>query len=220
MALPSPSTIFRRARNSHQASVMDVPDEAEPAARLYTPNTMPLDGLRYTAQTTASSLSRHRRSPPPIASRVGIEGASVPAPTPTGTSVTTRNANILRTMFNHSSNNSFDNVTFTNPARDSYSFNGPVTFTVNLDLINRMLQSIGLRGLDPTPSVSISDLQVPASLRPWVDADTLERGDGPQVPTMGTNQNTRSGLRGFINGYLFRAQDTHNLAIAVPIIFF
>ncbi|THV00949.1 hypothetical protein K435DRAFT_793690 [Dendrothele bispora CBS 962.96] len=242
--VPPPSTIFRRARHSHRASVIDVPDEAEPVVQSSNRNTMPLDGsLRSTtAQATAFSLSRHRRSPPPIASRVGIEGdsASAPAPTPTGASITAHNANILRTvstsanslspsitqnnlqfietlqMFNHSSNNTFSNPTITTPGRDSnsYSFYGPTTLTVHPDLINQILrtQPTGLRGLDSAHLVSFSGLQGPISLGPWVDADALERGDGPEAPTMmGTNQNSR--FRRFINRDVFRAQDTNNLVI-------
>ncbi|THV06365.1 hypothetical protein K435DRAFT_849160 [Dendrothele bispora CBS 962.96] len=236
--VPPPSMISRRARRSHWASVIDVPDEAEPVAQLSTPNAMPLDGLRSMAQTTASSLSRHRRSPSPIASRVGIEGASVSTPTPTGTSITAHNANILRTvstntnssnasvtqnnlqfietlqMFNNSSHNTFTDTTFTSPARDSnsYLFYGPATFTVHPDFINQVMlrtstHPTGLRGLDSTPSVSISDPQVPVGPRSWVDADALERGGGPvEAPAlMGTNQNRR-----FINGNVFRAPDTNN----------
>ncbi|THU98115.1 hypothetical protein K435DRAFT_856939 [Dendrothele bispora CBS 962.96] len=236
--VPPPSTISRRVRNSQRASVIDVPDEAEPVARLSTPNTMPLDRLRRTAQATASSFSRHRRSSPPIV-RVGIEGgsASVPTPTPTGNSITAHNANILRTvstsanslnpsitqnnfqfidtlqMFNHSSHNTFSNSTFTTPGKDSnsYSFYGPTTLNVHPDFINQVMlrtQSAGLRGLDST--LSFSDLQGSVSPRPWVDADALERGDGLEAPTMGMN---RSRLGRFINRDVFRTQDTNNLLI-------
>ncbi|THV06918.1 hypothetical protein K435DRAFT_848599 [Dendrothele bispora CBS 962.96] len=149
--VPPPSTIFHRARHSRRASVIDVPDEVEPVVQLSNRNTTPLDGLRRTTLTTAS-LSRHRCSPPPIASRVGIEGASAsaltptPTPTPTGNSISAHNANILRTvstsanslsssitqnnlqfietlqMFNNSSNNTFNNPTITTPGRDSNSY--------------------------------------------------------------------------------------------------
>ncbi|THV00943.1 hypothetical protein K435DRAFT_963750 [Dendrothele bispora CBS 962.96] len=238
---PPPSTIFRKVRHSHRASVIDVPDEAEPVVQSSNRNTMPLDDLHRT--TTASSLSCHRRSPPPIASR--IEGASVPALTPTGTSITAHNANILRTvstnanslslnitqnnvqfetlqMFNHSSHNTFSNSTFTTPGRDSNSFYGPTsfygpsTFNVHPDFINQVMlriQPAGLRGLDSTPPVSLSDLQVPVSLRPWIDADALERGDGIEAPTMGVNRNSR--LRRLINRDVSRTQDTNNLVIVV-----
>ncbi|THV00953.1 hypothetical protein K435DRAFT_425051 [Dendrothele bispora CBS 962.96] len=246
------STIFRRARHSHQASVIDVPDEAEPVIQLSNRNTMPLDGsLRRTtalSQATASSLSRHRRSPPPIASKVGIEGASVSAPTPTLTraSITAHNGNILRTvstsanslspsitqnnlqfietlqMFNHSSNNTFSNPTITTPGRDSnsnsYSFYGPTTLNVHPNFIDQVMlrtqpsQPIG-SGLDSMPPVSFSSLRVPVDVRPWVDADALERGDGLEAPTMGTN---RSRLERFINRDVFRTQDTNNLVIVVP----
>ncbi|THU86635.1 hypothetical protein K435DRAFT_922317 [Dendrothele bispora CBS 962.96] len=233
--VPPPSTISRRVRNSQRASVTDFPDEAEPAVQLSTPSTMPLDGLRRTA---AFSLSRYRRSPLPVASRIGIKGASVPALTPTGTSITAHNANanILRTVstnanslspsitqnnlqfietlqvLNNSSNNTFSNPIITTSARDSNSYSysfygpssfyGPTTLNVHPDFINQLMlrtQSAGLRGLDSTaPSVSNSDLQGSVSLRPWIDADTLERGDGIEAPTMGMNRNSR--LRSFING--------------------
>ncbi|THU86639.1 hypothetical protein K435DRAFT_362891 [Dendrothele bispora CBS 962.96] len=235
--VPPPSTISRRARHSHRASVTDVPDEAEPVVQLPTPNTIPLDDLRNMARA-AASLSHHRRSPSPILSRVGIEGASIPALTSTGTSITAHNANILRTvstnanslnpsvtqnnfqfietlqMFNHSSNNTFNDTTFTSPARDYYSFHGPVTLTVHPDFINQVMlrtQPTGLRGLDSAHPVSFSGLQGPISLRPWVDADALERGDGLETPTIGMNRNSR--LRRLINRDVFRAQDTNNLVI-------
>ncbi|THU75640.1 hypothetical protein K435DRAFT_880433 [Dendrothele bispora CBS 962.96] len=69
-------------------------------------------------------------------------------------------------------------------------------------------------GLDSTPPVSFSGLQVPVSVRPWMDADALERGDGIEAPTMGTNRNSR--LRSFINRDVFRAEDTNNLVIVDP----
>ncbi|THV00955.1 hypothetical protein K435DRAFT_793694 [Dendrothele bispora CBS 962.96] len=176
-------------QSSQRASVMDVPDEAEPAVRLSTSNTIPFDGLRRTAQATAFSLSSHRRSPPPIASRVGIEGASASAPTPTPTvsSITAHDASILRTVstnanslspsmtqnnlqfietlqvLNNSSNNTFTNPIITTSARDSnsYSFYGPTTLNVHPDFINQvMLRTQPTEsGLDSTPRVSFSDLQ-------------------------------------------------------------
>ncbi|THU86641.1 hypothetical protein K435DRAFT_362907 [Dendrothele bispora CBS 962.96] len=218
--VPPPSTISRRVGNSQRAFVTDVPDEAEPVVQLSTPSTMPLDGLRRTAQATASSLSRHRRSPPPIASRVGIEGASVPSPARAGTSVTAHNINILRTMFNNCSNNTFNNPIITTPARDSNSYeihaNGNVTFMVHdPDFSNRVMlrsQPTELRGLDSTPPVSLSDLQGSVSVRPWIDADALERGDGlVEAPTMGANRNSR--FERFINRDVFRAQDTNRIVV-------
>ncbi|THU84363.1 hypothetical protein K435DRAFT_870349 [Dendrothele bispora CBS 962.96] len=235
--VPPPSMIFRRARHSHRASVMDVPNEAEPVVQSSNRNTMPLDGLRRTTLTMASSLERHRRSPP--ARRVGIErvsaSAPTPTPTPTGNSITAHNSNILRTVstsanslspsitqnnlqfietlqvLNNSSNNTFTNPIIPTSARDYYSFHGPVTLTVHPDLINQILrtQPIELRGLDSSPS--FSDLQGSVSPRPWVDADALERGDGLETPTIGMNRNSRLGR--FINRDVFRAHDTSNLVI-------
>ncbi|THU86622.1 hypothetical protein K435DRAFT_922296 [Dendrothele bispora CBS 962.96] len=215
-----------------------VPDEAEPVVQLSNRNTMPLDRSlrRATAQATDFSLSRHRRSPPPIASRVGIKGAS--APTPTGASITAHNANILCTVstnanslspsitqnnlqfietlqvLNNSSNNTFTNPIITTSARDSnsYSFYGPTTLNVHPDFINQIMlrtQPTG-SGLDSTPPVLFSGFQLPVNVRPWVDADALERGDGLEGPTMGTNWNR---LRRFINEDIFRTQDTNNLVI-------
>ncbi|THU86638.1 hypothetical protein K435DRAFT_970199 [Dendrothele bispora CBS 962.96] len=203
---------------------------------------MPLDDLRRTTLTAASSLSRHRRSPPPIASRVGIEASAyAPAPIPTGTSITAHNANILRTVstsanslspsitqnnfqfietlqvLNNSSNNTFTNPIITTSARDSnsYSFYGPTTFNVHPDFINQVMlrtQPTG-SGLDSTPPVLFSGLQAPVSLRPWVDADALERGDGLEALTMGANRNR---LGRFINRGVFRTQGTNNLVIVIP----
>ncbi|THV05899.1 hypothetical protein K435DRAFT_960926 [Dendrothele bispora CBS 962.96] len=241
MAPQVPPTI---SHNSHQASVIDVPDEAEPVVQISTRNTMPLDGLHSTAQTTASSLLRHRRSLLPIASRVGIGGVFVPAPTPTGTSITAHNANILRTvstsanslspnitqnnlqftetlqMFNRSWNNTFNDTTFTSPARDSYSFSGPVTLVVDPDLISQMLrtQSTGPQGLDSTPRgpITISDLGGPVSVRPRIDANSLDGGDGLEALTTGANRNR---LRRLINGGVFRTQDTNDLIGPDPFFF-
>ncbi|THV00945.1 hypothetical protein K435DRAFT_837035 [Dendrothele bispora CBS 962.96] len=234
MAPQVPSPI---SRNSHQASVIDVPDEEEPGAQISTPNTMPPDGPRSTAQTMVSSLLHYRRSFVPIASRVGIGGAYVPAPTPTGSSITAHNVNILRTvstnanssspsitqnnlqfetlqMFNNSSHNTFTNPTITNPARDSnsysYSFHGPVN--VHPELINwqTILRTwAALQGLESTPPVPFSALQGSVSPRPRIDADALGRGDRPEAPTMGTNWNSR--FRRFVSWGVSRIQDTNDL---------
>ncbi|THU86620.1 hypothetical protein K435DRAFT_868078 [Dendrothele bispora CBS 962.96] len=92
-------------------------------------------------------------------------------------------------------------------------FPTPVTLTVHPNLIDQILrtQPTGLRGLDSTSAVPISGLQGSVSLRPWVDADALERGDGLESPTIGTNRNSRLGR--FINRNVFRTQDTSNLVI-------
>ncbi|KAK7461820.1 hypothetical protein VKT23_008251 [Stygiomarasmius scandens] len=220
---PPPSMISRRPRNGLRASVTDATNETE-LARSSTPNANPLGGPHRAAQMATSSFSRYRRSPPPsITNRAGVEGASTPAPTPAATSITAQNANILRTvsnnanslnhsitqnnlqftetlqMFNHSSSNTFDRTTFTSPARDSYSFNGPVALNVNLDFVDRAIA--WLQELNSTPSVPISGRQV---LQPWADADALERGQGLDASATGIH----SRLRRLFNGNVSRAQDS------------
>ncbi|THV00957.1 hypothetical protein K435DRAFT_963755 [Dendrothele bispora CBS 962.96] len=204
--VPSPIS-----RNSHQASVIDVPDEEEPVAQMSTRNIIvPLAGLHSTAQTTASVL-RHRHSSPLIAStRVGIEGVSASAHTPTRTSTTAHN---LRTVFTNSSNNTFTNPIITTSARDSnsYEINGPVTFNVHdPDFSSRVMlrnHPTELRGFDSTPPVSFSDPQGSVSLRPWIDADALDRGGRPEAPT--TRANSR--FSKFVSWGVSRIQDTNDL---------